>query len=186
MQFPYQQSHGILRYFFETQRSFYEEVVTFTSSSDDPDYPIFGAFDFNESTYWLARYSYTNIWMSFCLNLYYVKLTHYEISTTSYGNRPTKWSFSVSTDGVNYINEINESYSMNQNEIYSVSYKTNDYYRCFKFSNLGLTSQNEYCVDIRQFELFGTVINLPDCTLYDHHYFRFRYSIFHFILFLSK
>ena len=182
MQFPYQQSHGILRYFFETQRSFYEEVVTFTSSSDDPDYPIFGAFDFNESTYWLARYSYTNIWMSFCLNLYYVKLTHYEISTTSYGNRPTKWSFSVSTDGVNYINEINESYSMNQNEIYSVSYKTNDYYRCFKFQHYGLTSQDEYRADIKQIEIFGKVVNLNECTFAYSIHIKFR-NIFYIFLF---
>ena len=188
MRFHYKENHGILRYFYENQRNLYHEIVTFQSSGEQSATKTEYAFDFNESSYWVAPHGSAQgtVWVSFCLNLYYVKLTHYEITTTHLGNRPTSWNFSVSKDGKEYEHIVTETHNMGLNETYPVRYQPPDNYRCFKFLSIGLTPQNEYCVDIRQFEIFGTVINLPECTLYGYHSFRFRYSLFHFILFLSN
>ena len=185
MNFQYQANNGILRYFYENQRNLYHEIVTFQSGGDSPEFKTEYAFDFNATSYWTAPpgSAQGDVWISFCLNIYYVKLTHYEITTSFLGNRPTSWNFSVSKDGYKYEHIVTETHTMGRNKTYPVLYQPPDYYRCFKFSNIGATSRNGYCVDICQIEIFGTVINLPECTLYDYHSFRFRYSIFHFIHF---
>ena len=165
MFFKYQQTNGILRYFFTKKKNLYDEIVTYNSANNHASLKT--AFDFKSDTFWVPEYNsaQSETWMSFCLNFYMVKLTYYEITTSNGGNRPTNWSFSVSKDGINYSNEKIEEHPMEKGEIYPVEYQTTESFRCFKYSHHGLTSQNEPRSDITQIELFGTLVDLKACTI---------------------
>ena len=167
--FPYKQTNGILRYFFDHQRAFYNGILSIDSQILNGTYEqnnVHNAFDFNKNTYWIQDINAEEKinWISFCLNYYPVKITHYEISTTNMGNRPVNWTFSVSNDGKTFVNEQVSYHPMETGEIYPVSYRTSEAYHCFKYTHTGITEQGGYRSDIVQFEIFGSVLNLNGCT----------------------
>ena len=166
MKFPYKKNNGILKYFYDHENSFYYKILTINSSNYSiQTYKIYNAFDFNPNTYWVDKNNAVDIWFTFCLYTYNITLTGYEITTSDGGNRPTKWTFAVSKDGLNYVQEEEHSKDLSKGETYFVEYKTNEPYQCFRFNHTGLTSTGGYRCDITQIEIFGNVSNLKTCSI---------------------
>ena len=184
MRFPYKQTNGILRHLYDHYRKDYEKLII--SDAVNKHDRLVDIFDFNSSTYWTSEFYQQKIgeWFSFCLTNCLVNITDYEITTSNFGNRPTKWNFSISSDGSNYYNHRTEQHNMAQNEVYRVPYLSPSPVKCFKFESIGNTTQNEYRVDIVQIEIYGFITNIKDCFTCHQRTFSWRNALISCFLFL--
>ena len=157
MNFPYQKDNGIIKYLYnQTQSKNIIIEASLSSSGYDAKY----AFDWTTKYWWAGLSAPINTYISFCFLNYKVRITGYELTTSSGKCRLESWITSVSNDNIIWVKEAPENYQFAPLESQYFSYYPGTF-QCMKIS---LTTYSSTCkgygTDINQIEIFGTLYNL--------------------------
>ena len=159
--FKYSSFDGILHHLYKHDPKYYNHYLTIERDSiyrqQDSEEK---AFDFNSETYWTSAYVVEDsVWLSFCFVKGYVKLTGFEIQTSSGSCFPKSFQFGYSNDNTNYqFHDFMVSLSAGESNYSQL--ESQDYFKCFKYASITSRcgNSNKSRTDIAQIELFGSFI----------------------------
>lgn len=192
MRFSYNENRpleGILWHLYKNKKIPFSKTV-FTSATSELSGSLASKFavDFNKVTYWHAAAN-KEVGEYITISIIYpISLTGYAIQTsTSKPNHchPRHWAFSVSKDGMSYVNSTayddENGYMNNNSRIIHIPYQSQE----VRFFRVNITGPS-YCglnrMDVAQVELFGTIEIFKGKTCvqkpsWNHNFFIFFLSI---------
>ena len=157
--FPYQKLDGILHFLHRGNKDDNSYLITNSDSNHGSSTSQDKAFDFDKSTYWTSGDTSGPAWIYFCLLNYYVKITEFEIQTSSGECRPSKFQFGFLGQNGNYVFkdfQINAGLGVVLHE----QYQAPIFSKCFKYVSTETTcSSLGKRTDVVQFEIFGSLIH---------------------------
>lgn len=163
-EFPHVQMNGILKYFYDMNTKYNENIIKYTNTGYQSDYRPSNAFDFGTSNYWIGKNTLEDNFISFCFTIKLkAKLTGYELKTSAGDTRGKKWSFSGSNDNETWKDTLETEHSMTKNEIFYIDWAKKAY-KCFKITCINNVVNSYHNFDIVQIELFGTLIRYGEPT----------------------
>ena len=156
--FPYQQLNGILHFLFLENNNDNSYLFTKSDSIYDSTATEDKAFDFEGSTYWTSGQTAGPAWIYFCFYNYYIKITEFEIHTTTGECRPSKFQFGFLDLNGSYVFK-DFQVNAEKGAIIHEQYQAPIFSKCFKYISTESTCPSgAKRTDIVQFELFGSLM----------------------------
>ena len=148
---------------------YYNEVLTYPSSINEPTMVGKNAIDFDNNTYWVAKSrSPIGEYIIFYFPNYYIKMSGYAIRTSklkpSIGIcHPKNWGFDASYDNKSWVHQVNYTDTYNKlNQSHVTEFVGWNYgtYKYFRFMITGeqhdQTHKND--IDLARIEFFGDLL----------------------------
>ena len=162
--FPHIEMNGILRYFYSKDTKYYSRYLKYDQSGQHESYPTVNIFNFTSTSYWTARSTSVESYVSFCfVGSIKAKLIGYEIKSSQNEYRGKQWTFAGSNDNTTWYDTTPESHSLEKNEIYYSNWNKKPY-RCFKLTCIENVANSEKRFDVAKLELFGKLMFGEECT----------------------
>ena len=176
---------GIFRYFWETSRDEYFDIVkTYATSMYSSQYKPEFAITFDTTSYWHAKeYDPIGNYIVVYLPNFYINIYGYSI-TSSHNNpsdgvcHPKNWGFDASNDNITWENQVNFSDIGNSMNVASASKFVGWCHGTYKYFRIMITGPaydiyNKNSIDLRQIELFGELTShisqYSPCDCFFHH-----------------
>ena len=159
MEFKYSESlNGILKRLYLNDNNYFQTKIKINYSSIYDDSTIYPSapLDFSDSRYWVGDIlKYNDHYFSFCFIKSSVKITGYEMKTSNGTNKPVRWYFSASNDGVNWMFKTEQSHNYQANEVKHFEWNKGTF-KCFRIDCIQSAMSQYSGFDIYKLELYGT------------------------------
>ena len=178
---------GVLNHFWVKHRTAYYSYVNVTSSGYTSTYYPENAIDFSSKSWWHQKAN--DSYIQFCLPQHKIRLTGYDIQTSTGSCRMDNWTITGCTNYFSCPSNTDNSQTTEQelgsNETAYVEWSLQELYQCFRIMNYGIICSN-YGFDVKQVDFYGYLYSLINKNINSNVLFNFNCVSSYLFIFIIK